>query len=356
MRRRTLARVAAVVLMVAGAAIGYGVYALSAPYKGFSEDRMLVIPRGSSTRAIAHQLHDAGVIQSEWVFLAERALMRSANLQAGQYQFTKAASVADVFDRIRRGDVYTFEFTVPEGSNIWDIARLLEVEGIMKEEDFLHAARDPTPIRDLDPDAETLEGYLFPSTYRLSTITTPAELCKMMVAQFRKEWLKLIGPPPADKSSDKPEEINRAPIRKTVTLASLVEKETGAPEERGLVAGVFTNRLKTGMNLACDPTVIYAALLIGKYRGKIYQSDLDRESPYNTYHSPGLPPGPIANPGAATLKAALHPTETAYLYFVAKPEGGGHVFSENGAAHAKAVQNYRSAMQADAKANTGKAR
>ena len=190
----------------------------------------------------------------------------------------------------------------------------------MPAEDFLRAARN-------------LEGFLFPSTYRLSHSTTPAALCQMMTAQFQKEWKKLMPDPAAD-------------VVKVVTLASLVEKETGVAAERPIVAGVFQNRLRIGMALDCDPTVIYAALLQKRYRGAIHRSDLDSKHPYNTYQHTGLPPGPIANPGTSSLAAALHPAQTTYLYFVAKPGGEGHVFSSSLAAHDKAVGNYRHARKA----------
>jgi UPF0755 protein len=181
------------------------------------------------------------------------------------------------------------------------------------------------------PNARTLEGFLFPSTYRVGHFTTAAALCQMMTGQFRKEWKKLMP--------------DQSDATETVTLASLIEKETGIAAERPLVASVFTNRLRLGMTLDCDPTVIYAALLENRYRGVIHRSDLDNKNPYNTYQHAGLPPGPIANPGASSLTAALHPEETEFLYFVAKPGGDGHVFSSNLAAHDKAVQNYRNGTQ-----------
>ncbi len=187
-------------------------------------------------------------------------------------------------------------------------------------------------IHDIAPSAQTQEGFLFPSTYRVGHFTTAAALCQMMTSQFRKEW-KLLTPDPS------------ADGLKTVTLASMIEKETGVPKERTLVASVFQNRLRIGMTLDCDPTVIYAALLQERYRGVIHRSDLDNQHPYNTYRHAGLPPGPIANPGASALEAALHPAETGFLYFVANPGGDGHVFSSNLAAHEKAVQSYRHATQ-----------
>ena len=180
--------------------------------------------------------------------------------------------------------------------------------------------------RKLDPAAKTLEGYLFPATYRLSHSTSAAELCQMMTAQFRRQWKKLAG---------------EAAPHQAVTLASLVEKETGLAEERPLIAGVFANRLRLRMALDCDPTTIYAALLDNRYHGTIHKSDLKSSNPYNTYQNPGLPPGPIANPGAEALAAALNPAQTEYLYFVAKSSGGGHQFSKSLAEHDKAVKAYR---------------
>ena len=275
---------------------------------------------------MAQELQQSGIIRYQWQFLLLRVMDPSVKLVAGEYRFSDPASVRDVFARIAHGDVYFFEFNVPEGSNIFDIARLAEAAGVAPAQQFLATAEKPELIKDLDPAARTLEGYLFPATYRLAHSTTAAELCEMMTAQFRRQWKKLAGD---------------ADPHQAVTLASLVEKETAAAEERPLIAGVFANRLKLGMALDCDPTTIYAALLDDRYRGAIHRSDLASRNPYNTYQNPGLPPGPIANPGAAAIAAALKPAETDYLYFVAKPSGGGHQFSSSLAAHDKAVQAYR---------------
>ena len=305
-------------LLVAGLAAG-ALYSLQSPYRGFQGDLFLEFPKGSGTRAIARQLADAGVVRYPWQFWLARAIHPRATLQAGEYRFDRAASVADVFSRLGHGDVFYFSLTVPEGSNVFDIARLLEADGIMPGQAFIEAAKP-------------LEGFLFPSTYRLSHSTTPAALCQMMTAQFRKEWKKLNPDGTAD-------------VEKTVTLASLIEKETGLATERPLVSSVFQNRLRIGMALDCDPTVIYAALLEDRYSGAIHRSDLDRKHPYNTYQHAGLPPGPIANPGASSIAAALDPAQTEFLYFVANPKGEGHVFSSNLAAHDKAVRNYRHAAR-----------
>jgi UPF0755 protein len=311
---------------------GFAAAMLLSPYQGFNAETYVDIPRGTGTSAIARELAADGVIRYEWEFWLARALNHSAKLQAGEYRFAKPASTLEVFHRIERGDIYFFTFTVPEGSNIFDIGRSLEEQGVMSSEDFLKAAEDPALIRDLAPKARTLEGYLFPSTYRLSHKTTGAQLSKMMTDEFRKEWEKLS----AGKDAD---------VSRTVTLASLVEKETAAADERPLVASVFRNRLTQGMRLQCDPTTIYAALLENRYRGTIHKSDLASANPYNTYENAGLPPGPIANPGAQSLAAALDPADTPFLYFVAKPEGGGHQFSATMAQHEKAVIAYRQALK-----------
>jgi UPF0755 protein len=318
------------------AGVLFAAWALFAPYQGFSGETFVQLPRGAGSTGIARTLQHAGVIRYEWEFLLERAFRQSAKLQAGEYRFAKAAPVDDVFGRIERGDIYFFEFTAPEGSNIFDMARSLEAQGVMTAAEFLEAASDPTLIHDLAPRAETLEGFLFPSTYRLSHATTAAQLIKMMTQKFRKEWTRLAAAANVDGNID--------PLR-VITLASLVEKETGVADERPLVASVFTNRLDKGMRLECDPTTIYAALLENRYRGKIHRSDLASANPYNTYQNAGLPPGPIANPGAAAIAAALAPAETKFLFFVAKPEGGSHNFSATMTEHEAAVQAYRHAAK-----------
>ncbi len=329
---RWLFRIVLLLLVFAAAAGAIGYFRLAKPFRGFEGERMLNITRGTSTREIARQLAEAGVIENEYLFLAARAIQPKVVLQAGEYQFLDTASIWDIIDRLHRGDVYTFEFTIPEGSNIWDIARLVEMQGIMHEKDFLAAASDPGEILDLAPEATSLEGYLFPATYKLSHKTTAQELCHMMVEQFRRQW-KAIG--------------GGMPPHQTVTLASLVEEETGVSSERELVAGVFSNRLRKGMQLACDPTIMYASRLLGKYRnGTIYKADLKREHPYNTYLNTGLPPGPISSPGKASMEAALHPAETDAIYFMARPDRSGHVFSATLAAHNRAVQNFRNAISA----------
>jgi UPF0755 protein len=302
---------------------------LNTAYRGFNQEVFVDLPRGTGARQMADLLQNAGVIRHSWAFLMARALRRGATLQAGEYRFTQPASVLEVFDRIQRGDIFYYELVVPEGKNMFDIAAAVERLDLFLADRFLEAARDPAPIRDLDPQAPTLEGYLFPNTYRLSRTATPGQLCLMMTGKFREVWRGLGA---------------GANVHRTVTLASLVEKEGKLPGERPIIASVFARRLSIGMKLDCDPTTIYAALLAGNYRGAIHKSDLASGDPYNTYQHAGLPPGPIANPGAASLTAALHPADTDYLYFVARADGsGGHNFSASLAAQEANVAKYRRA-------------
>lgn len=317
-------------VLAAGAAAFY--ILTMRPYAGFSNPVLIDLPRGLSTRAMADRLAAQGVIPTPLSFLAIRLLRPNDRLQAGEYEFRSAASPRQVFERIHQGDVFHYELTIPEGSHRWDIARIVASLGFISEADFLRAAADPSLIANLAPQATSLEGYLFPSTYRVTRQTTARQLCKMMTDEFRAEWKRLT--PPA------------GVVHQLVTLASLVEKETGVPAERATVASVYTNRLAQGIKLECDPTVIYAALLENRYRGTIYKSDLENLHPYNTYRHPGLPPGPIASPGRAALDAALHPADTPYIFFVAKPDGsGGHQFTTNLSAHNKAVEEYRSGLK-----------
>jgi UPF0755 protein len=315
------------------AVLGIAGYFYLGPYTAPREQTYIEVQHGMSSRQIADLLAAQGVVRSEWAFLAVRALHPTAKLQAGEYRFEENQTPWEIFNKINRGEIYFELFTVPEGSNTFDIATLLEHAPIaagIHPGDFLKAAADPAAIHDLDPSAPSLEGYLFPSTYRITHATTAAQLCRTMTSEFRKEWRALAG---ADRRED---------VHRLVTLASLVEKESALPQERPMVAGVFLNRLRLQMPLQCDPTTTYAALLENRYRGVIGKSDLASTNPYNTYAHTGLPPGPIANPGAQSLAAALHPAEVSYLYFVAKPDNSGsHHFSSTLAEHNDAVEKYR---------------
>lgn len=309
-------------------AAGALMFALRAPYAGFDQPVLVDIERGTPGGRLAEILEERGVVRHRWLFQAARGVRMGARIQAGEYRFAGKDSAWTVLDRLVRGDVHYYEVTIPEGSNLFDIARRVEATGLMASDAFLAAARDPALVRDLDPEARTLEGYLFPATYRITRHTSAAQFCRDMTQRFRRA-LHSLGIPAGE-------------VARMVTLASLVEKETAVPAERPLVASVYTNRLRRHMRLECDPTTIYAALLEGRYRGVIHRSDLDSKHPYNTYQNAGLPPGPIANPGLEALRAAWQPAGTEYLFFVARPDGsGGHVFSEGIAAHNRAVADYR---------------
>ena len=316
-------------LLAAGAA--YLFWELNRPYAAFDHETFIDFPKGTTTVGMAQRLADSGVVRHAWEFLVARALQPRRTLRAGEYRFAKAASVLEVYDRIRRGDIFYYLLTIREGENMFDIAAAAGLLQLFPAADFLRAARTPAAIHDLDPAAPTLEGYLFPDTYRLDRHTTPEHLCLLMTGRFREVWKQLGAP---------------ADPHRIVTLASLVEREAHVPMDRPLIASVFQNRLKLGMKLDCDPTTIYAALLEGRYTGVIHQSDLASANPYNTYRNRGLPPGPIANPGRDSLVAAIHPADTDYLYFVLRPDGSGaHNFSKSISEHLLAIARYRRASQ-----------
>lgn len=288
---------------------------------------------GSSARKIATELKDAGIIRSRSAFLLLH-LVKRRSLKAGEYAFDHPDSLRDVYSRIVHGNTYARVLVVPEGFNMFDIAAEVERLGIDSQQDFLDQARSQTAlVRDLDPQAPTLEGYLFPDTYRVPRKEKSPEVIAAMVKRFHQEAhaIGLTGD-----------------VHQIVTMASIVEKETAQSDERPVVAGVFHNRLAQHMPLDTDPSVVYAALLNRRYRGGIYASDLQFSSPYNTYRNAGLPPGPISNPGQASLLAAMHPTQTDYLYFVSDNQGH-HRFSRTLEEHNRNVAEYRRASGAGAR-------
>jgi len=298
-----------------------------------SQTTFVLLRPGWSTRHIARDLQQQGVIRSSAAFLMVQYVKGLHTLKAGEYKFDQPANALDVWSRLVRGDVYARTVVVPEGFNMYDIAAAVEQAGLGPASDFLTAARsDIFLVRNIDPDAKSLEGYLFPDTYQFTRIDTAHDIAAAMVHRFRQEAQK-IGL------------LGNAEMHRIVTMASIVEKETADPKERPLVAGVYYNRLGRNMALAADPSVIYAALLAGRYRGTIYASDLQFDSPYNTYKFPGLPPGPIANPGVASLQAAMHPAHTDFLYFVSDNKGH-HRFARDLQEHARNVAAYRRSVAA----------
>jgi UPF0755 protein len=327
-----IAGVLVVGLVAAGAWVWVSLYL---PYQGFSAPGVYVdIPHGASSRTIAGLLANQGVVRSRWVFEALSRRRSRRTLQAGEYFFDHPATAPEVFDAIAQGRVYVRELVIPEGYSMFDIADLVAREGFTSREDFLAAARDPEAVRDLAPNATSLEGFLFPATYGFPRHPTGQQMVEAMVKRFRQEWAT-ISAGPSDPS-----------LEQTLTLASLVERETPKPDERPLVAGVFENRLRRGVPLQCDPTVVYALELAGQYSGTLEAGEIPFDSPYNTYRRKGLPPGPIANPGEASLRAALSPASTDFLYFVADTEGG-HFFSKTLAEHNRNVAKYRLRLAAE---------
>jgi len=289
-----------------------------------------VVP-GMSSRAIGTLLAGHGIVRSRYAFDLWHRL-RGGTLKAGEYRFDQQATLPAVYNRIVRGDVYSRALTIPEGFNLFDIAQAVQDAQLGSKESFLAAAnQDVALVADLDPEAKNLEGYLFPDTYHFQRRQTPTQMLTAMVKRFR-QGAATIG--------------LEGDYHRVVTLASLVEKETPVAADRPLVASVLDNRLAKDMPLMTDPTVIYAALLERQYRGTIYQSDLKRDSAYNTYRHTGLPPGPICSPGAASLQAAMHPAASDFLYFVADASASGHSrFATTLEEHERNVSAYRRGLK-----------
>ena len=270
---------------------------------------MLLRP-GSSTRHVAGELKNAGVIHSSSAFLIWHYFHHGRSLKAGEYLFEHSADLREIHNRLARGDVYVHTVVVPEGFTMFDIAQAIQDSGLGTREEFLNLAKTDTQlISDLDPQAHSLEGYLFPDTYEFTRTQSMRDMITIMVKRFRQEAAAVGLTPGMD-------------VHRIVTMASIVEKETASPEERPLVASVYYNRLDKRIALDADPSVIYAELLNGTYQGALHHADMQVNSPYNTYRHPGLPPGPIANPGKSALEAAMHPAVSDYYYFVA--DGNGH--------------------------------
>ncbi len=319
-----------VLTAIIAAAGGWWVYSqVIEPYRGYADAEVFVdVPPGSSTATIGRRLVDAGVVRDTRTFqVAIWISGRSRQLRAGEYRFDAPLHALDVIDKIARGDVYRRRLTFREGLTIAEMAAVFEERGFGKAAEFIAAARNAALIADLDPQAADLEGYLFPETYALPRGTSAPAVVAQMVDAFKQALTPEIRAGASNAGLT---------VRQLVALASLVEKETGTPAERPLVAAVYANRLKIGMPMQADPTVIYAMQKAGTYNGNLLRDDLQLDSPYNTYRYPGLPPGPIAAPGKASLAAAAAPADVDYLYFVSKNDGS-HVFASTLAEHNKNV-------------------
>jgi UPF0755 protein len=336
--------IAMLLLLVVAAGAAAALYMrIGQPYRGYAGAEQFVdIPAGSSTKAIGDRLVEAGVVRDPLSFrLALWVSGRARALKAGEYRFDQPMTPAEVIGKLARGDVYVVNITFPEGRNIAEMAAIVESRGAGTAAGFASAAADRSLIHALDPEARSLEGYLFPETYPVARHTDESRLVRMMVQRFEHVMTPELR-----------HAIEQAglSVHQAVTLASLVEKEAARPEERPVVAAVYMNRFRIGMALQCDPTIIYALQLAGKYTGNLRRDDLMFESPYNTYRYAGLPPGPIASPGKPSLEATAHPADVDYLYFVSRNDGS-HAFARTLDEHNRNVRKYQVDYFRDQKAS-----
>jgi UPF0755 protein len=322
-----------VMLVIAGGAVAFLYARVNQPYRGYATAEQFVeLPAGSGSMAIGQRLVASGVVRDVTTFRAAIWLSRQGrHLKAGEYRFDRAMTPFEVIDKIARGDVYVVNVTFREGLTIPEMAAIFEAHGIGPAASFRDAAKNAALVRAFDPEAKDLEGYLFPETYALPRRTDAAKLIAQMVSRFQHVFTPSLREAAA---------ARHLSVRQAVTLASIVEKETARADERPLVAAVYTTRLRVGMPLQCDPTVIYALVKAGRYNGNIHKDDLAIDSPYNTYRYAGLPPGPIASPGQASLEAAVHPADADYLYFVSRNDGS-HEFAHTLEEHNRNVQKYQ---------------
>lgn len=293
---------------------------------------LLEIEEGRSVTGIAQILAEQGLIRRRWPFVwGYRLFYSGQSLKAGEYRLEPPLSSKQILQTLIKGQILLYPVTIPEGLTRRETARHLQQNYGTDQGAFLEASLDPAPVREWDEAAVDLEGYLFPETYLIPKNTTAGQMVTAMLGQFRSTF--------TEEWKQRAEELGLS-VRDTVILASLIEKETSRPEERELVSAVFHNRLRINMKLDCDPTIVYALKATDSYTGRLRYRDLEMDSPYNTYLYPGLPPGPIANPGRAALEAALYPADVEYLYFVSRNDGS-HQFSRTYREHVNAVNQYQ---------------
>jgi UPF0755 protein len=302
---------------------------------GSWEGKLVLVPKGSPLPEVVGILREGGVLPHPLAFRALVLLTFSGRrLHYGEYAFPTPPSAFEAWRRLVRGDVIKYEVAVPPGANLYDVAELLEEKKLATAEAFLATAASPAVLQRLEIPGESAEGYLFPDSYIFVKPVTPEEILEFMVRQFRRKV-----PPDAEKRA---EEAGLS-LHQVVTIASIIEKETGVEEEKPIVSAVIRRRLALGMPLQMDPTVIYG---VKRFDGTVTRKDLRTAGPYNTYLNQGLPPGPIANPGTAALAAALNPSKAEYLYFVSRNDGS-HTFSRTLPEHNRAVERFRRAVRED---------
>jgi UPF0755 protein len=317
-------------LCLTGAGVALSLYRYAVTPTHTSEMRAVVwIKQGQSFSETVVQLQKAGLVQHpqrfRWI---ARIRGDDRRIRAGEYVVRTSMSPREILDTLVTGKTLLHKVVIPEGSTVVMIGQILEKAGLVSQEAFLQAASDPGLVKTLGLEGHTVEGYLFPETYHFPKEVAAEEVIDKMVADFRS----VFAPAWAERA-----QANGLTIHEVVTLASMVEKETATPQERPLIAAVFLNRLKRGMRLESDPTVIYG---MKEFDGNLTRKDLETPTPYNTYRIRGLPPGPIANPGRASIEAVLYPSEESYLYFVSKNDGSHH-FSHTFSEHEQMVRRYQ---------------
>lgn len=342
---KILFKTLAVLIVGVFAVVGFQAFRFLAAGPGNSADQVVFeVPNGKTFGQIAGDLEAKGLVLDRWKMRVLAKLTgQGSRVKRGEYALNKGMTPQEILSILVSGKSIMYPVTIPEGSNLFDIATILEAKGLYKSDEFLKMARDKQVASQLlGIEVSSLEGYLFPETYNVTKFTPMHELLVSMVDNFKRTWSTLES------------QGNSAPVNlarhELVTLASVVEKETGAPEERPMIASVFYNRMKKNMKLQSDPTIIYGLWLeTGSYKQNISKADITHATRYNTYTVPRLPFGPISNPGRESLAAVLKPATTEYLYFVSKNEGT-HVFTRTYEEHTKAVQGY----QLDPNAREGK--
>jgi UPF0755 protein len=332
----TLTVVILVPVLAGGLALAAGWWFLTqaaAPLPGPKVEVVFLVRPGETGAAIGRQLEADGLIRDErWFRLLLRLQPDQGAVRAGEYRLHSHMGLFEILGRLRRGEVLLHRVTVPEGTDLFQLRTILDgCSFLVEHESYQQLVTTPALARELGLDLPTAEGVLFPETYFCTRDTPVAEVLRRMTATFRQEWTTLLA------EHALPEGLTP---EQAVILASIVEKEAGLTAERPLVAGVFLNRLRRKMLLQADPTVIYALKEAGSWDGNIRKADLERDHPYNTYVRPGLPPGPICNPGRASLRAVLVPEETDYLYFVSRNDGS-HVFAKTYREHQRNVQRFQ---------------